>query len=762
MSLLGSIAGFGLALAAIPGHAQTTNWPAERWPQANSTSVMAMDEAQLQTARAYSGASTGAGFIVRDGVLVYSWGNLATLYDVKGVTASLLGATTLGLAIGGGLTLSDTAQSQMSLFGVPPSTNSATGWLGQITIEQLATHSSGFALPGGFCDLQAQPGTEWSYSDCGFNWLADVLTTRYSQDLFAVLRENVFVKLGISDDAVEWRTNQFRSPNQLDGVSRRELASGLKATPDAMARIGLLYLRGGQWKAEQILPQSFVNSVGGPVASLSGLTVRDPASFEGSADQYGLMWWNNKDGQLAGLPTDAIWARGGEQDSLVIVVPSEKLVIVRTGAKFASVRCANATTFCMDYSVIQGFVAPVLASITGAVGPNQAPAVNAGADVDVNLALTTIGALDGSATTDDGLPGNPLAYSWTLRSGPTSAVIANANAASTNVTFAEVGEYVFELAVDDGEITAYDRVAVTVTQGSPLPEVTLSASPPVISTGLSTTLTWSPTNATSCTASGGWTGAKDPTGGSEQTNALTANTTFTLVCSGPGGDSLAQSVTVQVEAPPAPTTLTLTAAPTAITTGGSATLTWNASQASACTASGGWTGSKSATGGTETVTPTATTTYMLRCNGTTEVTRSATVTVNALPAASITSFTASPTSVSSGGSTTLSWASSNATACTASGGSASWPGARPTSGTVSVGPLTATTTFSLVCTGAGGASAPSSVQVTVAAVPPPSGGGGGGGGGGAVDVLLLGGLLAFGARAALRRGRHEAGTGTGL
>ena len=383
------LAGVGLSLAAVATQAQTTNWPAERWPTANSTSVMAMDQAQLQAARTYSGASAGAGFIVRDGVLVYTWGNLSTLYDVKGVTASLLGATTLGLAIRDGLvSLGDTAQSRLPTVGVPPSTNTATGWLSQVTIEQLATHSSGFALPGGFCDLQAQPGTEWSYSDCAFNWLADLLTTRYSQDLFAVVRANVFVKIGIDDSAVEWRTNQFRSPNQLGGVSRRELASGLKATPDAMARIGLLYLRGGQWKAEQILPQDFVNSVPGPRAILSGLTVRDPATFEGSADQYGLMWWNNKDGQLAGLPTDAIWARGGEQDSLVVVVPSLKLVIVRTGVKLTSTRCANTTTFCMDYSVIEGFVQPVVASVdTNVTLTNQAPVANAGADVDVNLAV---------------------------------------------------------------------------------------------------------------------------------------------------------------------------------------------------------------------------------------------------------------------------------------------------------------------------------------------------------------------------------------
>ena len=81
------------------------------------------------------------------------------------------------------------------------------------------------------------------------------------------------------------------------------------------------------------------------------------------------------------------------------------------------------------------------------------------------------------------------------------------------------------------------------------------------------------------------------------------------------------------------------------------------------------------------------------------------------------SLSASPTSVISGGSTTLAWSSTNATACTASNG---WSGAEATSGTQALNNLTTTTTYTLTCTGAGG-SANQSVTVTVAAdTTPPS------------------------------------------
>jgi len=80
------------------------------------------------------------------------------------------------------------------------------------------------------------------------------------------------------------------------------------------------------------------------------------------------------------------------------------------------------------------------------------------------------------------------------------------------------------------------------------------------------------------------------------------------------------------------------------------------------------------------------------------------------------SITANPTSINTGASSTLSWNSSNATACTASG---AWSGTKATSGSLVVSP-TATGAYTLVCTGAGG-SATASATITVTAVSAPPG-----------------------------------------
>ncbi len=59
----------------------------------------------------------------------------------------------------------------------------------------------------------------------------------------------------------------------------------------------------------------------------------------------------------------------------------------------------------------------------------------------------------------------------------------------------------------------------------------------MVADGGVTTLTWSSQNADSCTASGGWSGTKN-LADSEQVGPITAATTYTLSCTGPGGTAI--------------------------------------------------------------------------------------------------------------------------------------------------------------------------------------------------------------------------------
>lgn len=260
-----------LALAAASS-GSSAGWPAEDWSTA-SPRDMDMDEALLAEARDYALSGGGSGMIVRSGQLVFSWGDLSLRHDLKSTTKSI-GVTALGLAIADGLVgLDDAAQTYLPTVGVPPESNASTGWLDDISLIQLATHSAGFDKPGGFVELLFEPGTAWSYSDGGPNWLADVLTVAYGTDLYDVMQSRVFVPIGIDEDDLTWRRNAHRD-RTIQGIERREFGSGIRADVDAMARLGYLYMRDGVWEDRRILPAAFVDSVGRPVSAIAGLPVR--------------------------------------------------------------------------------------------------------------------------------------------------------------------------------------------------------------------------------------------------------------------------------------------------------------------------------------------------------------------------------------------------------------------------------------------------------------------------------------------------------
>ena len=143
----------------------------------------------------------------------------------------------------------------------------------------------------------------------------------------------------------------------------------------------------------------------------------------------------------------------------------------------------------------------------------------------------------------------------------------------------------------------------------PPPVVKLSVDPAAVPAGSRTTINWSATFTTSCTASGGWAGPKGPSG-SETTAAVSRGTTYTLTCSGLGGVS---ANTVKVTVLPRPTVSL--SGPSQVQSGSSANIRWSSTNASTCTASGDWSGSLATSGSWNTPALTHSTKYVLTCRG---------------------------------------------------------------------------------------------------------------------------------------------------
>lgn len=113
------------------------------------------------------------------------------------------------------------------------------------------------------------------------------------------------------------------------------------------------------------------------------------------------------------------------------------------------------------------------------------------------------------------------------------------------------GDYALNFIARGGstaQALGYGLYGVQVADSPPMPTLTLTASATTVMPQGTTDLTWTSANATSCVASGGWSGARDVTGTAKAVGPFATNTTLTLTCNGPGG-SISAAANIAVAEP---------------------------------------------------------------------------------------------------------------------------------------------------------------------------------------------------------------------
>ena len=194
------------------------------------------------------------------------------------------------------------------------------------------------------------------------------------------------------------------------------------------------------------------------------------------------------------------------------------------------------------------------------------------------------------------------------------------------------------------------------------PTCSMNAIPANIMQGQASTITWSSNNATSVYIQNLGTdiGTVGPAG--SRTVRPTTTTLYRGTFTGPGGTIVCSrivNVTYPVTPPDAPT-CSMSAIPSNIYQGGSATISWSSNNATSASISNIGT---VATAGSRNVSPNSTTTYtgtFTGAGGSVTCSRTITVTPASNPAPTC-SLTASPSSIHAGDSSTLSWTATNAT-----------------------------------------------------------------------------------------------------
>lgn len=344
----------GSAVAALPA-SEGPAWPTEAWSRRSLTEA-GIDPAEFQKGVDYAFSSTGneedrAG-IRTDGLVVIHKGYLVFEQYARGynadkrhmawsVTKSITSAL-IGIAVGDRLLAVDEPAARY----YPPLNHDQHE---QITIAQLLRMSSGLAWEEGYeasplrssvlamlytagrVDMAAfaasqpvvhAPDTYWQYSSGTTNILCAMLKNILGEKAYTNWPwERLFNPIGMRSAVLE-----------RDQSGTFVGSSYLHATLQDLARFGYLYLRKGRWSDQQLIPEQYVDWSREMAPALS----TTPAGKLQSDDRYGAMWWLNAGISESApkawkdVPDDA-YAAEGHWGQYIIVLPSQDLVIVRTG-----------------------------------------------------------------------------------------------------------------------------------------------------------------------------------------------------------------------------------------------------------------------------------------------------------------------------------------------------------------------------------------------------------------------------------------------
>ena len=286
---------------------------------------------------------------MRHGYLVYEnyWHGLdqADGHDVRSVTKSVVG-TLVGIAIAEGKIKSlEQTVGELLPAELP---KDADPRMAGVTVKQLLTMTSGLngddESSGGDPRiedamakspdwvrhilgrrLETEPGTHFAYSNASSHLLSAIVANVSGQSTLGYARSKLFEPLGIpTDKAFEPALNQVDAAT-LKAYDRASVAwpvdpqgyhygaAYLRLPARDLAKFGYLYLNGGQWDGNQLIPADYV-------AAATSVQGTSPNLSMG----YGWHWWVAIED---GHHTFSARGRGGQ---FIYVVPDLDLVTVIT------------------------------------------------------------------------------------------------------------------------------------------------------------------------------------------------------------------------------------------------------------------------------------------------------------------------------------------------------------------------------------------------------------------------------------------------
>jgi len=164
-----------------------------------------------------------------------------------------------------------------------------------------------------------EPGSSFKYNDVRVNLLAYSLLHVWRKPLPMVIKEKVMDPIGASS---KWRWYGYENSwVNIDGIKMQSVSGGGHSgggffinTLDH-ARLGLLFLRNGKWKDQQLISEKWVKMI------------QKPSDANSS---YGYMWWlNNGSRKWEGVSGSIYYAAGFGGNYIVVDEEHDLLIITR-------------------------------------------------------------------------------------------------------------------------------------------------------------------------------------------------------------------------------------------------------------------------------------------------------------------------------------------------------------------------------------------------------------------------------------------------
>jgi CubicO group peptidase (beta-lactamase class C family) len=167
--------------------------------------------------------------------------------------------------------------------------------------------------------IQEPPGERWHYNNYNPLLLGLVLERTTGMPVAEYLQQRLWSRIG-TEFAASW------SLDHEEGFEKLE--SGINARPIDFAKLGRLYLHGGDWDGDQVVPAEWVRESATVLPRDAGYWPAEFTSPEGSIS-HGMFWWH-----MMRPNGEVISIAHGNLGQFIVVAPAQDLVIVRTGAEY--------------------------------------------------------------------------------------------------------------------------------------------------------------------------------------------------------------------------------------------------------------------------------------------------------------------------------------------------------------------------------------------------------------------------------------------